>query len=243
MVWFVSDVLYGLDIETDTTINGLDPEVAAVVAVAVAGGGVSAVIRGEECSILKELDSLLKRLEPGIIVTWNGSAFDLPFLQNRAALHGIKLGLDLSADAPTRKQPRFKASWYGHRHLDAYLAYRYQLARVMPVSCGLKSIAAFYGLDAVEVPVERLHELPAALVDAYVLSDAVLAAELAARHWDWAQFFIDEAPSATIDLSRQMESDLAAGSGPSPDLTAVRFDHTPGDRQAEARATGITATG
>jgi DNA polymerase elongation subunit (family B) len=243
MVWFVSDVMYGLDIETDTTINGLDPEVAAVVAVAVAGGDVSVVIRGEERSILNELDNLLRRLEPGIIVTWNGSAFDLPFLQHRAALHGITLGLELSADAPTRKQPRFRARWYGHRHLDAYLAYRYQLARVMPVSCGLKSIAAFYGLDAVEVAVERLHELPDSLVDAYVLSDAVLAAQLAARHWDWTQFFVDEAPSAKLDLGRQMEADLAAGSGPGPDFAAVRLDHASGNRQAESRSTGITATG
>ena len=40
--------IYGLDIETDTTTDGLDPRVAAVVAVAVAGEGVEVVLEADE---------------------------------------------------------------------------------------------------------------------------------------------------------------------------------------------------
>jgi hypothetical protein len=40
--------VYGLDIETDTTENGLDPRVAAVVTVALAGPGYEEVFTGPE---------------------------------------------------------------------------------------------------------------------------------------------------------------------------------------------------
>ena len=64
--------LYGLDIETDTTTDGLDPHVAAVLAVALAGEDFSAVFDGKETDLLADLDQHLADLEPGILVTWNG---------------------------------------------------------------------------------------------------------------------------------------------------------------------------
>ena len=81
--------LYGLDIETDTTIDGLDPQVAPVVAVALDGEDFSAVFDGRETDLLADLDQHLADLEPGILVTWNGGCFDLPFLRDRAAICGI----------------------------------------------------------------------------------------------------------------------------------------------------------
>ena len=81
--------MYGLDIETDTTVDGLDPEVAAVVTVALSNDGFDEVFTGDEEAILHDLDARLAAVAPGVIATWNGAAFDLPFLADRAALHGI----------------------------------------------------------------------------------------------------------------------------------------------------------
>src|SRR5688500_12385793 len=91
--------LYGLDIETDTSDDGLDPGVARVVAVGVSSveaGDV--VLTGDEAGVLTALDGHLADVDPGVVVTWNGGAFDLPFLAARAAVHGVPLGLELAWD-------------------------------------------------------------------------------------------------------------------------------------------------
>ena len=86
--------LIGLDIETDTTIDGLDPRQSSVLAVAISGGGIEAVLDGpDERSVLMETDRLLAPIEAGVLVTWNGSGFDLPFIATRARILGLSLGL------------------------------------------------------------------------------------------------------------------------------------------------------
>ena len=70
-------VVYGLDIETDTSVDGLDPAVAPVVTVALSNPAFDEVFAGREDEILFELDDRLAELEPGVIATWNGAAFDL----------------------------------------------------------------------------------------------------------------------------------------------------------------------
>ena len=57
--------MYGLDIETDTTVDGLDPEVAAVVTVALSNDGFDEVFTGDEDTILHELDERLGGSRPG----------------------------------------------------------------------------------------------------------------------------------------------------------------------------------
>src|SRR4051812_37116972 len=91
-------LLYGLDIETDTTVNGLDPAHAAIVAVGVSGDVGDVVFRGPERRLLRSLDAWLRRMPAGVVVTWNGSGFDLPFLADRAARVGIRFGLELAAE-------------------------------------------------------------------------------------------------------------------------------------------------
>ena len=100
--------LYGLDIETDTSVDGLDPGVAAIVAVAVATETATSVFCGDEASLLRELAAHVAQLPAGVITTWNGTAFDLPFLAERAERLGIDIGLR-------------GTSWFEHRHLDGYL--------------------------------------------------------------------------------------------------------------------------
>ena len=191
--------VYGLDIETDTTENGLDPRVAAVVTVALAGPGYEEVFTGPEAQLLVELDARLGELEPGVLATWNGAAFDLPFLSDRAALHGLPLGLRLQHDASItmRRAPlpghrgAYRASWFDHGHLDAYRLYRGDVGPALRISCSLKSIARFVGLAPVEVDRTRIHDLSNEALHAYAASDARLARILTERRWATASRFVD----------------------------------------------------
>ena len=191
--------VYGLDIETDTTENGLDPRVAAVVTVALAGPGYEEVFTGHEAQLLVDLDERLGQLEPGVIATWNGAAFDLPFLADRALLHGVPLGLTLQHDPAItlRRAPlpghrgAYRARWFDHGHLDAYRLYRGDVGPALRISCSLKSIARFVGLAPVEVDRTRIHDLSNEALHAYAASDARLARILTERRWGTAARFVD----------------------------------------------------
>ena len=181
--------MYGLDIETDTTINGLDPAVGGIVTVALSGPDGDEVFDGPEGDMLGAVDARLAGLEPGVLATWNGAFFDLPFLADRAAHHGIVLGLRLTLDPriASRRDPlpghsgAYRACWHGHRHIDAYQLYRSDVGRVLGVSCSLKAIARLVGLTPVEVDRARIHDLAPDALAAYVASDARLARLLAER--------------------------------------------------------------
>lgn len=194
--------VYGLDIETDTTVNGLDPRVAAVVTVALAGPGYEEVFTGRESHLLADLDERLGQLEPGVIATWNGAAFDLPFIADRAAMHDLPLGLRLQHDSAItmRRAPlpghrgAYRASWFDHGHLDAYRLYRGDVGPALRISCSLKSIARFVGLAPVEVDRTKIHDLSNEALHAYAASDARLARILTERRWGTASRFIDRVP-------------------------------------------------
>ena len=220
---------YGLDIETDTACGGLDPGRARVLAVAVAGDGLGSgpassanewwrrwrqrrvgdqgvtVLTGTEPILLRRLDSLLAGLEPGVIVTWNGSGFDLPFLADRARRCGVELGLDLWVDPglPVQHEPlpghtgRYRGRWYGHRHADAYLMYR-ALEQEPGRSCSLKAVARRAGLRVVEADASRVHELGPGRLRRYVGSDARLTLELARARWDDTAAWIDPLGPGTV---------------------------------------------
>ena len=181
---------YGLDIETDTTSDGLDPERSSVVAVAVVGPGVARVVepRGSgEPELLADLDELLAALPPGVLVTWNGRGFDLPFLRRRAELLGVPIGLRIDGDTG-------EATWHGHRHLDGLRPYRADVGRTLGLSCALKPLARLVGERPVEVDRRRIHELDADELRAYVLSDARLAVALVDRRWPAVAGWVDRAP-------------------------------------------------
>lgn len=177
---------YGLDIETDTTINGLDARVAAIVAVAVSTAEEDFVLLGEELNILKDLEELISSLSPGVLITWNGNSFDMPFIAERAARAGVPLGLRFGPLEPTgwsrgRHHRPYTCSWGEHRHLDGYQLYRSDLGRQFKISCGLKSLSRMLGLEPVEVDRTQIHLLSDHDMQEYVASDARLARELVAR--------------------------------------------------------------
>jgi DNA polymerase elongation subunit (family B) len=191
--------IYGLDIETDTTVDGLDPARSRIVAVALSTGN-DELFDGPEDELLEALDQRLGELPPGVIATWNGSAFDLPFIADRAARWRLRLGLRLVPDARIRHRHEplpghatcYRASWFGHSHLDAYRLYRDDVGPALRISCSLKSIARLVGLAPVEVDRTRIHDLSREALHAYAASDARLARVLAERRWATAARRIDQ---------------------------------------------------
>lgn len=70
--------------------------------------------RGEE-GLLRKLQAALEKYPDAVIVTWNGAAFDLPFLRKRAARHGLfGLARRLWLDKPwSAKHCDLRLAWTG----------------------------------------------------------------------------------------------------------------------------------
>lgn len=199
--------LYGLDLETDTTTDGLDPAVAAIVAVAVSTDAEDHVFTGSESSILDHLDRLVADLAPGIIVTWNGATFDLPFLACRSRVADRRIGLRVWEDHAIAchrtgepGEVPVRGAWFGHRHLDGYRLYRADVGRSLGLSCGLKALSRLVGLAPVEVDRSRIQDLDHETLVAYVASDAHLARRLVQRRLPAALAFADP-PSPVAERS------------------------------------------
>ncbi|MDQ1445085.1 MAG: hypothetical protein QOI20_1549 [Acidimicrobiaceae bacterium] len=164
-------------------------------AVSTASGAV--VLTGAEDGLLVALDEVLAGLTPGVVVTWHGAGFDLPYIADRAGTAGLRLGLELRLDHAIHiRRPlaghagAYRARWGSHTHLDAYQLFR-DIGRALLLSCSLKTMARFFGLDPVEVDRARIHDLDPADLSAYVASDADLARRLAFLRWHAASPYID----------------------------------------------------
>jgi DNA polymerase elongation subunit (family B) len=192
--------VYGLDIETDTATDGLDPRVGRILCVGVAGpGGEIVVAHHDEAELLRSVDHWLGELAPGVLTTWNGAAFDLPYLATRARALGVGLGLRLHPDPGLllRGDPlpghhgAYRATWHDHHHLDAYRVFRADVGPALRMSCSLKAVAGLAGLAAVDADASRVHELPRSALHAYVASDARCTRQLALRRWATALRAVD----------------------------------------------------
>lgn len=172
---------------------------------ALSGDGFDVVFDDDdEAALLTAADAAVAELSSGVLVTWNGSGFDLPFIAHRAGLLGLDLGLVTVFDPtiPGRHEPlpghpgRVRGRWHRLGHLDGYQAYRADVGQNLPLSCGLKALARFVGLPVVEVDRARIHELPVAERRRYVASDAWLARALIERRVDRAGW-VDQMPAAS----------------------------------------------
>lgn len=221
--------MYGLDIETDTTVDGLDPRVARILTVAVATAAGNEVFSGHEATLLRRVDQRLSQLPPGVIATWNGSGFDLPFLADRARFCGVALGLRLQFDDRIHRvgsplpghAGAYRAEWFGHRHVDAYRVYRGDVGPMLRVSCSLKSIARLVGLRAIEVDRTRIHELEHDVLHAYAANDAGLARALAERRWASASRHVDRLSPTAVPADRDRVAVLAPSVGSSRPAASV----------------------
>lgn len=205
--------LYGLDIETDTSCDGLDPSRSAILAVAVATEMGDEVWTGEEAALLGGLDAWLAKCRPGVLVTWNGSGFDLPFLAFRARRCGVPLALHLYEDPSVRRRRPlpghacgYRARWGSHRHVDAYRAWR-SLPGQKGLPMGLKAVAGRNGFEPVTVERSAIHLLGEDLLRRYVASDARLARELALLRWAEIAASIDVVPGDSMAALRHLEGD------------------------------------
>ena len=210
---------YGLDIETDTSLDGLDATRAAIVAVAVSTTRGDQVLLGDETDILRRLDALLAALEPGVIITWNGTHFDLPFIATRAALLHVSTGLRLGEPVlwpPPRRPGPYACSWGRHRHLDGYRLYRDDFGRTLHVSCGLKPLSRLAGLAPVEVDRSQIHRLSDEQMREYVASDARLARQLVDRRMPVAYASADRAVPPPVPPHPAAPRGAEPGPSPSP---------------------------
>jgi DNA polymerase elongation subunit (family B) len=197
--------VYGLDIETDTATDGLDPRVGRVLCVGLSGpGGELVLAHHDERSLLLELDQWLADMTPGVLATWNGANFDLPYLATRAQRLGVTLGLQLELDPAMilRHGPlpghdgAYRATWHEHTHLDAYRVFRSDVGRTFGLSCSLKSVAGLVGLQPVDHDASRVHELSRDALHGYVASDARCTRVLVLRRWSTAWGAIDHPTGA-----------------------------------------------
>lgn len=198
--------IYGLDIETDTTSDGLDPSVASVRAIALSGSRFDDLFVGEEAELLGALDARLAQLPCGVIATWNGSAFDLPFLADRARLIGVDLGLRLRLDERLGLQRAplpghrgaYRASWHDHGHLDTFRVYAGESLASQRLS--LRALTRWVGSGRHAGGPGRTHTLSNEALHACAPSDARLARILAERRWPAAARMVDRVEPAEAQI-------------------------------------------
>lgn len=183
----MSSVIYGLDIETDTTTDGRNPNVSRVVAAALVSlDGHATVFRHEsERELLLALKEAVSTLSPDdVVCTWNGSGFDLPFIAIRSEIVGLELGWDLwrsgrqSKYDPVGYDYALRARFQSTPHMDISHAYK-EISSSLGCSWSLKPVCEALGFEPVTVDRERIHELSLEELDAYVASDAFYTAVLA----------------------------------------------------------------
>ena len=203
---FARSHLYGLDIETDTTVDGLDPAIARITEVSLSTEDGDLIFDdADETTLLRRLDDALADLPAGLLLTWNGDFFDLPFLAVRASRRlpefGLQLipapglapkyaplpGFTIAHTALWRCRPLPEPVLAGqpngpmhHQHLDIAFAYR-RIAADLGVPWSLKPVCKALGIDMIEVDRERMHDLSPAERAAYVTSDTRGTRELGAR--------------------------------------------------------------
>lgn len=201
--------LISLDIETDTsdlteeekaqgyTSRGLDPRITPITEISVSSGYKLSDITGwdstmvfqgqNEDVMLDNLNQYLSNIASGTLVTWNGSVFDLPFIQDRARMHGVELDLQLTEnpeivpkyDPTPGHRGGYDATWANLDHVD--LAYAMKAdAEARGVRWSLKPYAkAVLGVEPVEVDRTQLHTLSFEERHAYVASDSKITLGLA----------------------------------------------------------------
>ena len=184
---------YSLDIETDTSGGfGLDPRFGGVASVALWSADEAVVFDSTcEASMLADLAAWLTNpyREAGVIATWNGAAFDMPFLKTRADMLGVDtlstiLRLELSDLRPIKYEPigghdgAYLIGVGRHDHVDVMRAWQ-PWAKEQGISAGLKSVAAANNIECVVVDREQIHQLTRQELVAYNLSDVAATYELA----------------------------------------------------------------
>jgi hypothetical protein len=193
----VQPFLVGFDIETDTRVDGLDPTNSPIIAVAVTTPIEETVFQGDETQILESVDSYIRSLPTGYLVTWNGSTFDLPFFEKRAEMLSVSTALRIRkkmTQPMEEDRVAVEGSWGRLVHLDGLSLYRADVGIGLGLPCGLKPLARFVGLDAVELDSAEIHLADPDDIREYVASDARVAVQLVERRMPHALLGADPSP-------------------------------------------------
>jgi len=193
-------MIYALDLETCTNPgDGLDPTnpLTRITSAAIFFGPAKGFAGAEgsivfddpsEARLLRSLNDWLSdpATTPGLIVTWNGANFDIPFLITRSEMHGVEL--DLQAAICEARAPRYSAckghvggyaaSWGPHDHADIWPAFQ-EVAKAAGIKSGLKPVANYFGYDPIVVDREKMESLSVPERCAYNISDVECTYRLA----------------------------------------------------------------
>lgn len=191
--------VYGLDIETDNSAgHGLNPGKSRITEIALATAQGGAVFNDDdELALLLNLEAALADLAPGLLATWNGSPFDVPFITDRLATYPVAHGWTTwpDPDLVPKYEPLpghtggYGASWSNrsgvtHAHLDISYAYR-SVADRHGVSWSLKPVCAAEGIEMYELDRTRLQDYTPEQRKRYCLSDSSGTRILALRALGW----------------------------------------------------------
>jgi len=183
-------MLYALDIET----TGLSPLESKMVSVAVAAAGESMVFVSEnEQSLFTDLTAWFTnpKRPRGVIVTWNGSGFDWPYMLTRAKTLGATEFLDaLSIKPSAERAPVYKpidgheggyaVGFAGYDHADIMRPWK-PWSQDRGISNSLKAVAKANAIDVIEVDRTKIDSLSRAELVAYNISDVAATLTLAER--------------------------------------------------------------
>ncbi len=156
-----------VDIETytDPAFEFPNPERPSdrIIAIALADQtGWTEVLSGKkhgEKELLQEFVRLLAEKDPDVIEGHNLFKFDLPYLQKRAALHGVRLAIGRDGGEPSSYPSRYniadrtiaypKFEVFGRHVIDTFfLAQAYDVSHRSLEGLGLKEVAAHFGVSA-----------------------------------------------------------------------------------------------
>ena len=206
--------IYGIDIETDVRGGTLDPALAPIRAVAVSTRSSEVTFTGDEASILVDVDHHLAGLPEGIVASWNGAVFDLPYIADRARILRVGIGLVLCPDQRRRvmcdllpgHEVAYRATWGHHRHLDTF--------RLYGDSGTTSTLGSLLGLPRRRAAtIASTGNLLNEALHAHAASDARLARVLAERRGQGALRVVDhiaeDEDTVRLDLTGRVREVLA----------------------------------
>ncbi len=184
--------IYGIDIETDVSQGSIDPYEAPIRAIGLSIRNAEHTFTGDEASILARVDATLASVAPGILATWNGAIFDLPYIADRARLLDVSIDLVLCADRRRRgtrallpgHDSAYRAHWGEHRHLDTF--------RLYGDAGSTGTLGSLFGLSRRRAAtIASTEDLLNEALHAHAASDARLARMLAERRRSGALRVLD----------------------------------------------------
>ncbi len=220
---------YGIDIETDTT-QAVDPAVAPIHTVALSGAAFDEEFTGDETELLQALNTRLAALPPGVLATWTGATYDLPYIADRARVLGVDLDLQLCRDRRLTfgrtllpgHGGAYRGAWGSHGHLDTFRLYGHTGGP--SVWSSLRTIGRLVGLGTMPMVARRHDDLTNEALHAHARSDARLARVLAERRHVAALRLVDHIDAAEVQpvsvaatrLARQARQAADASPGSRP---------------------------